>query len=131
MSLSDLFCVERHKEYFLDLVQNKLDLIFANEQEIMALIGTKNFNEVVAFAKRIKKLVVVTRGKNGALAIQDDKTIECSAKENLKILDLTGAGDLFAAGFLHGYVNKLSLKESLEKGTELSSKIIQQVGARL
>ena len=131
MSLSDLFWVERHKEYFDDLVQNKLDLTFANEQEIMALIGTKSLKDVIAFAKRIKKLIVVTRGGNGALAIQNDEVIECSAKKNLKISDLTGAGDLFAAGFLHGFVNKLSLKDSLEKGTELSSKIIQQVGARL
>ncbi len=131
LSLSDLFCVERHKEHFIDLVKNKLDLTFANEQEIMALIGTKSLNDVIAFAKRNKKLVVVTRGENGALAIQDNEIVECSAKQNLKISDLTGAGDLFAAGFLHGYVNKLSLKESLERGTELSSKIIQKIGARL
>ena len=130
MSLSDLFCVERHKEYFLDLVQKKLNITFANEQEIMTLTGTKNFKEVITFAKQVNKLIVITRGKDGAVAIKNDKIIECSAKNNLKIKDLTGAGDLFAAGFLHGYVNKLSLKESLEKGTELSSKIIQQVGAR-
>ncbi len=131
MSLSDLFCVERHKEYFLDLVKKKLSITFANEQEIIALTGGKNFEEVIAFAKQIKKLVVVTRGENGAVAIQNDQVIECSAEKNLKIKDLTGAGDLFAAGFLHGYVNKLSLNECLKKGTELSSKIIQQVGARL
>ena len=131
MSLSDLFCVERHKDYFLDLVQNKLNIIFANEQEIMALIGAKDFKEVVEFAKKIKRLIVITRGEIGAVAIHNDKFVECDAKKNLKIKDLTGAGDLFAAGFLHGYINKLSLKESLEKGTELSSKIIQQVGARL
>ena len=131
MSLSDLFCVERHKNYFLDLVQNKLDITFANEQEIIKLIDAKNFNEVVEFAKKIKKLIVVTRGKNGSIAIHNDKVVECSAKKNLKIVDLTGAGDLFAAGFLHGYVNNFSLMESLKKGTELSSKIIQQVGARL
>ena len=131
MSLSDLFCVERHREYFLDLVQNKLNITFANEQEIMALIGTKNFKDVVIFAKKIKKLIVITRGENGAMAIQNDLVVECSAEKNLNISDLTGAGDLFAAGFLHGYVNKLSLEKSLKKGTELSSKIIQQVGARL
>ncbi len=131
MSLSDLFCVERHKEYFLDLVQSKLNITFANEQEIMALIGAKNFEEVVSFSKNIKKLIVITRGENGAVAIQNDQVVECDAEKDLKIKDLTGAGDLFAAGFLHGYVNKLSLKESLEKGTKLSSKIIQQVGARL
>ena len=130
MSLSDLFCVERHKEYFLDLVQKKLNITFANEQEIMALTGAKNIKDVISFSKKINKLIVITRGENGAMAIKNDKIIECSAENNLNIKDLTGAGDLFAAGFLHGYVNKLSLKESLEKGTELSSKIIQQVGAR-
>ncbi len=131
MSLSDLFCVERHKKYFLDLVKNKLNITFANEQEMMALIDAKSLNEVIAFSKEIKKLLVVTRGDKGAMAIQNDQVVECTAKENLNIVDLTGAGDLFASGFLHGYVNKLSLKESLEKGADLSSKIIQQVGARL
>tara|TARA_Y100000816_G_scaffold63231_1_gene41777 strand:- start:1570 stop:2571 length:1002 start_codon:yes stop_codon:yes gene_type:complete len=131
MSLSDLFCVERHKTYFLELVQNKLNIIFANEQEITALIEAKNFKDIITFAKEIKKLIVITRGENGAIAIKDDKVVECDARKNLKIVDLTGAGDLFAAGFLHGYVNNFSLKDSLEKGTDLSSKIIQQVGARL
>ena len=131
MSLSDLFCVERHKEFFLDLVKNKLNVTFANEQEITALIGAKNFKDVVEFAKKINRTVVITRGENGAVAIDNEQIVECNAKKNLNIIDLTGAGDLFAAGFLHGYVNNLSLKESLEKGTELSSKIIQQVGARL
>ena len=131
MSLSDLFCVERHKEYFLELVKNKLTVTFANEQEITALIGAKNLNDVIDFAKSIKKLVVVTRGENGAIAIQNKKVIEANAKKDLKIKDLTGAGDLFAAGFLHGYINNFDLKESLEKGTDLSARIIQQVGARL
>ena len=131
MSLSDLFCVERHKEYFLELVKNKLTVTFANEQEITALIGAKDLNDVIDFAKSIKKLVVVTRGENGAIAIQNKKVIEANAKKDLKIKDLTGAGDLFAAGFLHGYINNFNLKESLEKGTDLSARIIQQVGARL
>ena len=131
MSLSDLFCVERHKKYFLELVQRKLDITFANEQEIVALTEANNFKEVVLFAKQIGKLIVITRGKNGSVVIQNDQVIECEAKKNLKIIDLTGAGDLFAAGFLHGYLNKLTLKKSLDKGTELSSQVIQQVGARL
>ena len=131
MSLSDLFCVERHKHHFLDLVKNKLDITFANEQEVTLLIDAKNFNEVVNFSKQINKLVVITRGEKGAVAIQGEQVIECSAQNNLKILDLTGAGDLFAAGFLHGYVNKFSTKDSLEKGTQMSSKVIQQIGARL
>ncbi len=131
MSLSDLFCVDRHKSNFLDLVKNKLDIIFANEQEITSLIEAKNFAEVVRFSKKINKLVIITRGDKGAVAINGDDIVECDIQKNLKIIDLTGAGDLFASGFLHGYINKLSIKESLEKGTEMSSKIIQQIGARL
>ena len=131
MSLSDLFCVDRHKPHFLNLVKNKLDITFANEQEIMSLIEAKNFNEVINFTKQLKKLVVITRGEKGAIAIQGEEIIETDIQKNLKILDLTGAGDLFAAGFLHGYINKLSIEESLKKGTEMSSKVIQQIGARL
>ena len=131
MSLSDQFCVDRHKSNFLELVKNKLDITFANEQEIMSLIETKNFNEVINFSKQLNKLVIVTRGEKGAVAILGEKVIESGIQQNLKILDLTGAGDLFAAGFLHGHVNKLSIEESLEKGTNMSSKVIQQIGARL
>ena len=131
MSLSDLFCVERHKSHFLDLVKNKLDITFANEQEIMSLINTKSFDEVIKFSKQLKKLIIITRGEKGATAIQGNEVVECGIQKNLKIVDLTGAGDLFAAGFLHGHVNNLSLKESLNKGTEMSSKIIQKIGARL
>ena len=130
MSLSDLFCVERHKPHFLDLVKNKLDITFANEQEIMSLIDAKNFDEVISFSKNLGKLIVLTRGEKGSIAINGDEIIECDVQQNLKIVDLTGAGDLFAAGFLHGVVNNLSTKESLEKGTEMSSKVIQQIGAR-
>ena len=131
MSLSDQFCVERHKSNFLELVKNKLDITFSNEQEITSLIEAKNFNEVINFSKQINKLVIITRGDKGAISIEGEKVFECNVRKNLQIVDLTGAGDLFAAGFLHGYVNKLSTKESLEKGTEMSSKIIQQIGARL
>jgi fructokinase len=131
MSLSDQFCVDRHKPHFLDLVKNKLDITFANEQEITSLIGAKNFEEVINFSKQLGKLIVLTRGENGAIAIKGDDVVECGVQKNLKIVDLTGAGDLFAAGFLHGHVNNLSIKESLEKGTEMSSKVIQQIGARL
>ena len=131
MSLSDLFCVERHKPYFLELVKNKLDIVFANEQEIMALINTKKFDDVIDFAKKIKKLILVTRGEKGAIAIKGSEVIECGAKKNLSIVDLTGAGDLFAGGFLHGYLNKKSIKESLESGTDLSSRVIQVIGARI
>ncbi len=131
MSLSDLFCVERHKPHFLNLVKNNLNITFANEQEILSLINAKSFKEVIVFGKKLGKLLVVTRGEKGSVAIYKNDVVECNSKKNLKIIDLTGAGDLFAAGFLHGYVNELSIKESLEKGTEMSSKIIQKIGARL
>ena len=131
MSLSDLFCVERHKPHFLDLVKNKLDITFANEQEIMSLIDVKNFDEAINFAKEVNKLIVITRGDKGAVAISKNEVLECSSKNNLKIKDLTGAGDLFAGGFLHGLINNKSTKESLETGTEMSSRVIQIIGARL
>ena len=131
MSLSDQFCVDRHKTHFLDLVKNKLDITFANEQEIMSLIDAKNFSDVINFSKELGKLIVLTRGERGAIAIKGDEVVECGIQKNLKIVDLTGAGDLFAAGFLHGHVSNLSIKECLEKGTEMSSKVIQQIGARL
>jgi len=131
MSLSDQFCVDRHKPHFLDLVKNKLDITFANEKEITSLIQAKNFKEVINFSTLLNKLLIITRGEKGAIAINGDEVVECDIQKNLKIIDLTGAGDLFAAGFLHGYINKLSTIECLEKGTEMSSKVIQQIGARL
>ena len=131
MSLSDQFCVDRHKPHFLELVKNKLDVTFANEQEIMSLIDAKNFDEVVSFAKKLGKILVITRGEKGAIAINGNEVAECGIKEGLKVVDLTGAGDLFAAGFLHGHVNNTGLRECLQKGTEMSSKVIQQIGARL
>ena len=131
MTLSDQFCVERHKNNFLDLVKNKLDIIFANEQEIKSLINAKNFEEVITFGKQLGKLLVITLGKKGSVAIKNDEVTECNSEKNLEIIDLTGAGDLFAAGFLHCIINNSSIKESLGKGTEMSSKIIQKVGARL
>ena len=131
MSLSDLFCVDRHKPHFLNLVKNKLDITFANEQEITSLIEAKNFDEVINFSKQLNKLIVITRGEKGAVAINGKEAIKCDVQKNLKIVDLTGAGDLFAAGFLNSYLNNLSIKECLMKGTEMSSKVIQQIGARL
>ena len=131
MSLSDLFCVERHKPYFLNLLKNELNITFSNEQEILSLLDTKNFDEVVSFAKELKKLIVITRGEKGSIAINKNEVVESDIQKNLKIVDLTGAGDLFAAGFLHGHVNNLSIKESLQKGTGMSARVIQKIGARL
>ncbi len=131
MSLSDLFCVERHRPDFLELVKKKLDITFSNEQEILSLINVKNFDDVIKFAIEVNKLIVITRGEKGAIAIRGNEVVECLAQKNLKIKDLTGAGDLFASGFLHGYINGKSLKESLEAGTNMSSEIIQIIGARL
>ena len=131
MSLSDQFCVERHKPHFLDLVKNHLDVIFANEQEILSLIDTKNFDEAISFSKELKKNVIITRGSKGAVSINNEQVEEIEAEPNLEIKDLTGAGDLFAAGYLHGIINNFKTKECLIKGTELSSKIIQIIGARI
>ena len=131
MSLSDLFCVERHKDQFLELVKNKLDIIFANEQEILSLINSHSFDDAITFSKDLNKNIVITRGEKGAVAINQGDVVECAAKKNLKVTDLTGAGDLFAAGYLHGVINNMSTQDSLNKGTELSSKIIQKIGARI
>ena len=131
MSLSDLFCVERHKAQFLNLVKNKLEITFANEQEIMSLVNTKNFKEIISFGKKFGKNLIVTRGEKGSVAINKKGVVECESQKNLNIIDLTGAGDLFAAGFLHGHLNNLETRECLEKGTEMSSRIIQKIGARL
>ena len=131
MSLSDLFCVERHKPHFLNLVNNKLDITFANEQEIISLINAKNFQDVITFGQQLKKILVITRGAKGSIAIHNSQVFECGSEKNLNIIDLTGAGDLFAAGFLHGYINNLNIDESLKKGTEMSSMVIQKIGARL
>ena len=131
MSLSDKFCVDRHKSNFLNLVKNSLDITFANEQEILSLVDTNSFEEAVSFSKNLGKLIVITRGEKVSIAIKNEEVFEFGAQKNLEIVDLTGAGDLFAAGFLHGYINNFSLNECLEKGTEMSSKIIQKIGARL
>ena len=131
MTLSDKFCVDRHKVNFLNLVKNSLDIIFANEQEILSLIDSTNIKDVISFGKDLKKIIVITRGEKGSLLIKNDEVVEFGIQKNLKIIDLTGAGDLFAAGFLHGHINNLSTRESLQKGTEMSSKIIQKIGARL
>ena len=131
MSLSDPFCVDRHKDSFLNLVKNKLDIIFANEKEAMSLIDAKNFDEVIEFGKSLNKLFIVTRSDKGSIAIEGNNVSEAQAKSNLNIVDLTGAGDLFAAGFLHGFTNNKNPHESLKLGTEMASKIIQKIGARL
>ena len=131
MTLSDKFCVDRHKDDFLNLVKNDLDITFANEQEILSLINGKNFKDVIDFSKELKKLIIITRSDKGSIAINGSEIIECDSQKNLKIIDLTGAGDLFAAGFLHGYINKKKIKECLKKGTEMASKVIQIIGARL
>ena len=131
MSLSDLFCVERHKEQFLELVKKKLDIVFANEQEILSLINGKSFHDAISFSQKLERNIVITRGKEGAVSINNNEVIECPAEKNLKIKDLTGAGDLFAAGYLHGIINKMSTRDCLLKGTELSSKVIQKIGARI
>ena len=131
MSLSDQFCVERHRDNFLDLVKNKLDIIFANEQEFLSLINAKTLDEAINFSKKLKKNIIITMGSKGAVSINQDEVFQCEAQKNLNVVDLTGAGDLFAAGYLHGKINNYSIQKSLENGTKLSAKIIQKIGARI
>jgi len=131
MSLSDKFCVERHRTDFLNLVKNYLDIVFANENEILTLFETDNLKKIINFCKALKKIIVITKSNKGSLVIFGDTVEECSAKQNLKIIDLTGAGDLFLAGFISNYRRNKNLKECLNLGTEMASKIIQKVGARL
>ena len=131
MSLSDVFCVKRHKENFLDLVKNQLDIVFCNEKEVLELFNTSKFNDVIQFAKKLHKKIIITRGEFGSIVITDSKIFEFEAEKNLNIKDLTGAGDLFAAGFLHGIINNLPNEKCLEYGTRLSSKVIQKIGARI
>jgi len=131
MTLSDKFCVERHRTDFLNLVKNYLDIVFANENEILTLFETDNLKKIINFCKALKKIIVITKSNKGSLVIFGDTVEECSAKQNLKIIDLTGAGDLFLAGFISNYRRNKNLKECLNLGTEMASKIIQKVGARL
>ena len=118
--------LERHKKSFLNLVKNKLDITFANEQEILSLIDAKNFDEVISFGKQLGKLIVITRGEKGSIAIQKNEVVECDSQKNLKIVDLTGAGDLFAAGFLHGHVNNLSIKKVFKKELKWHQKLFKK-----
>ena len=131
MSLSDIFCVERHKKEFLNLVKNKLDIIFANEQEILSLVNSSSFSDAISFSKELDKNIVITRGNKGSISIKGNQIYEYKANKIDNVVDLTGAGDLFAAGYLHGIINKMNINECLAKGTELSSKIIQITGARI
>jgi len=131
MSLSDKFCVERHKVDFLDLVKNHFDIIFANEYEILTLLDTNDLKKAIQFCKTLKKIVVITRSSLGSIAIFGDVVEECIANQNIKIVDLTGAGDLFLAGFISHYIKNKNLKDCLNLGTEMASRIIQKIGARL
>ena len=131
MSLSDVFCVTRHKEDFYNLLKNDLDILIGNENEINELANKKNLLDSIAELKKLKKLIVVTRSENGSLALNDNEIVSCDSTKVNKILDLTGAGDLFAAGFLKEYLEKSEIKKCLMTGSILASKIIQKIGARL
>jgi fructokinase len=131
MSLSDIFCVTRHKEDFYNLLKNDLDLLIGNENEINELTNKKNLLDSINQLKKLNKLIVITRSENGSIAIENNEIIKCSSTKVDKILDLTGAGDLFAAGFLKEYLEKSDIKKCLVSGSILASKIIQKIGARL
>jgi fructokinase len=131
MSLSDIFCVTRHKEDFYNLLKNDLDILIGNENEINELANKKNLLESVNQLKELNKLIVITRSENGSMAVKNNEIITCNSIKVNKVLDLTGAGDLFAAGFLKEYLDKSDIKKCLETGSILASKIIQKIGARL
>ena len=131
MSLSDIFCVNRHKQDFYNLLKNDLDILIGNENEINELANTKNLLDSINQLKQLNKLIVITRSENGSMAIKNNEIINCNSIKVDKVLDLTGAGDLFAAGFLKEYLDKSTIKKCLETGSILASKIIQKIGARL
>jgi fructokinase len=131
MSLSDVFCVNRHKEDFYNLLKNDLDILIGNENEINELTDKKNLLDSINQLKKLNKLIVITRSEKGSLAIKDNEIINCNSEKVDEIVDLTGAGDLFAAGFLKEYLEKSNIKKCLMTGSMLASKIIQKIGARL
>jgi fructokinase len=131
MSLSDIFCVTRHKKDFYDLLKHDLDILIGNENEINELTNQKNLLDSINQLKQLNKLIIITRSESGSLAIKDNEIVNCDSVKVDKILDLTGAGDLFAAGFLKEYLEKSEIKKCLMTGSILASKIIQKIGARL
>jgi fructokinase len=131
MSLSDIFCVTRHKQDFYNLLKNDIDILIGNENEINELANKKNLLDSVNQLKELNKLIVITRSEKGSIAIKNNEIINCNSVKTDKVLDLTGAGDLFAAGFLKEYLDNSDIKKCLETGSMLASKIIQKIGARL
>jgi len=131
MSLSDIFCVSRHREDFFYLLKNDLDILIGNENEINKLIQKENLLESIVELKKINKLIIITRSENGSVAILNNEITNCEGVKVEKVLDLTGAGDLFASGFFKEYLDDSNIKKCLNRGSELASKIIQKIGARL
>jgi len=131
MSLSDIFCVTRHKQDFYNLLNNDLDILIGNENEINELANKKNLLDSINQLKELNKLIVITRSENGSMVIKNNEIINCNSTKVNKVLDLTGAGDLFAAGFLKEYLDNSEIKKCLETGSILASKVIQKIGARL
>ena len=131
MSLSDIFCVTRHREDFFKLLKNDLNILIGNENEINELMQKNNLLDSMNELKNINKLIIITRSENGSVAILNNEIINCESVKVEKVLDLTGAGDLFAAGFLKEYLDKSNIKKCLQTGSKLAAKIIQKVGARL
>jgi fructokinase len=131
MSLSDIFCVTRHRKDFFKLLKNDLNILIGNENEINELIQKNNLLDSMKELKSFDKLIIITRSENGSVAILNSEIISCKGIKVGKVLDLTGAGDLFAAGFLKEYLDKSHIKKCLQTGSELAAKIIQKIGARL
>ncbi len=131
MSLSDIFCVTRHQEDFFKLLKNDLNILIGNENEINELMKKNNLLDSINELKNINKLIIITRSENGSMAILNNEISNCESIKVDKVLDLTGAGDLFAAGFLKEYLDKSNIKKCLQTGSKLAAQIIKKIGARL
>jgi fructokinase len=131
MSLSDIFCVKRHRKDFFNLLLNDINILIGNENEINELVQKKNLLECINELKKINKLIIITRSANGSIALLNNEITNCDSSKVEKVLDLTGAGDLFASGFLKEYLDQSNIKKCLQSGSELAAKVIQKIGARL
>ena len=129
-SVSDVFCIERFRESFLEIIKNDCDIVFANEEEIKALTGGSNIDEDLNTLMKEDKILAITKGEQGALIISQNNKYEISSEKIDNLVDTTGAGDIFAAGFLEYLIKNNEIQECGKRGIQLASKIIQQYGAR-
>ncbi|HNP63271.1 MAG TPA: adenosine kinase [Woeseiaceae bacterium] len=131
LSLSDSFCVQRHRDSFEDFVRNDVDIVVADEDEIHALLDTDNIDDAIAKCRSYGKVFAITRSEKGSVIVEGDTCVEQAATPVAKVVDSTGAGDAYSAGFLFGWVNGKTFSECAQYGTFCATKVIQQLGARI